>query len=209
MKVIAITNQKGGCGKSTIALNLAINLSLKGKGVVLFDTDPQQNALGTIQSRTDDLIPAYSVKSDIHKKIQSFDHLDYGIIDTPPHQSEIIRSALVSADLVIIPIQDSPLDIRSSKETVALVYKAKAYRPGMQVYFLLNRIQPNTILARGLRKHLERVYPEVGILKTELHNRVVYKQSLIYGQAVTEFEKRGPATEEINALTREIIDILE
>ncbi|MBF0518519.1 MAG: AAA family ATPase [Nitrospirae bacterium] len=208
MKIISIVNQKGGCGKTTIALNIAINIAFENKKVILFDTDPQRSATDTMSSRSDTIIDIQFVSTDVHSKVLNFSSYHYGVIDTPPHNDKTIRSAIICSDIIIIPIQDSPLDIRSASTSVDLINSARQHNHNIKAYFLLNRIQSNTILSKELDKHLRKLYKGISVLKSEVHNRVVYKQSLIYGQAVTEYEKLGPASNEINNLTKEILKIL-
>lgn len=208
MKVISLANQKGGCGKSTIVINLALNLALQKKRVILFDTDPQKSSYETLQVREDKLFKVVAVYSDIYQTLEKYEpDYDYALIDTPPHDTEIVTVSVVCSDLVIIPVQDSPLDIRSTKVTVDLIRKAKALNPDLKCYFLLSRIQPQTILAKELAEILKNRY-ETPILDTQISNRVAYKYSLIYGKAVTEMFNSDAAATEINALSNEILTIL-
>lgn len=206
MKVISVANQKGGCGKTTVIFNLAINLSYEDSRVLLIDTDPQKSTWETIQCRKDNSIETAYVDSNVHKYISKLEGYDYVLIDTPPHNDETIRSSIICSDIVLIPIQDSPLDIRSAGRTVDIILEAKKVNAGLKPFFILNRVQLNTILSKELRKHLRRIYPTIAILKIEVSNRVVYKQAMIYGQAVTEYERLGAASNEMNLLTKEVIN---
>ncbi len=208
MKVISLANQKGGCGKSTIIINLALNLALQKNRVILFDTDPQKSSYETIHVREDKLFKVVAVYSDIYQSLEKYEpYYDYALIDTPPHDNEVVTISVVCSDLVIIPVQDSPLDIRSTKVTVDLISKAKGLNPDLQCYFLLSRIQPQTVLAKELAEILKNKY-EIDILNTQISNRVAYKYSLIYGQSVTEMFSGDAAAVEINSLTNEIVNIL-
>ncbi|MBF0233726.1 MAG: ParA family protein [Desulfamplus sp.] len=208
MKVISLANQKGGCGKSTIIMNLALNFALQKKRVILFDTDPQQSSYETLQVREDKLLKVVAVYSDIYQSLEKYEpYYDYALIDTPPHDTEIVTVAIVCSDLVLIPVQDSPLDIRSTRVTVDLIRKAKELNPDLKTYFLLSRIQPQTILARELAEILKNRY-ETELLKTQISNRVAYKYSLIYGKSVNEMFSNDTANTEINDLSEEILTIL-
>ncbi|MBF0259538.1 MAG: ParA family protein [Desulfamplus sp.] len=208
MKVISLANQKGGCGKSTIIMNLALNFALQKKRVILFDTDPQQSSYETLKVREDKLLKVVAVYSDIYQSLEKYEpYYDYALIDTPPHDTEIVTVAIVCSDLVLIPVQDSPLDIRSTRVTVDLIRKAKELNPDLKTYFLLSRIQPQTILARELAEILKNRY-ETELLKTQISNRVAYKYSLIYGKSVNEMFSNDTANTEINDLSEEILTIL-
>ncbi len=209
MQVISLANQKGGCGKSTIVINLALNFALQKKRVILFDTDPQKSSYETLQVREDNLLKVVPVYSDIYKNLEIYEpHYDYALIDTPPHDNDIVTVSVVCSDLVIIPVQDSPLDIKSSKVTVDLIQNAKKLNPDLKCYFLLSRIQPKTVLAKELAQILRKKY-ETAILNTQISNRVAYKYSLIYGKTVTEMFDSDAAATEINDLSREVINILK
>ncbi|MBF0301433.1 MAG: ParA family protein [Desulfamplus sp.] len=209
MKVISFANQKGGCGKSTIVINLALNFALQKKRVILFDTDPQKSSYETLDIREDKLFKVVAVYSDIYQTLEKYEpYYDYAMIDTPPHDNEIVTVSVVCSDLVIIPVQDSPLDIRSTKVTVDLIRKAKTLNPDLKCYFLLSRIQPQTVLAKELAEILTNLY-ETDILNTQISNRVSYKYSLIYGKSVTEMFNSDAAATEINDLSNEILNILK
>lgn len=209
MKVISLANQKGGCGKSTIIMNLALNFALHKKKVILFDTDPQQSSYETLQVRDDKLLKVVAVYSDIYQTLEKYEpYYDYALIDTPPHDTEIVTVSIVCSDLVIIPVQDSPLDIRSTKITVDLIRKVRELNPELKSYFLLSRIQPQTILARELAEILQNRY-ETELLNTQISNRVAYKYSLIYGKSVNEMFSNDTASAEIDNLSDEILTILD
>ncbi|MBT7632257.1 MAG: ParA family protein [Desulfobacula sp.] len=209
MKVITLANQKGGCGKSTAIINLAIEFASKGDRVLLIDTDPQRSSYDTLQIRKDNLVHTIVAYSNLYEPLGKFeDQYEYIFIDTPPHADEVMAMAIACSDIVIMPVQDSPLDIMSTKSTVELVRKAKELNPGLLHYFLLSRIQPRTVLAKELVDILERNY-KMGILKTPLSNRVAYKYSLIYGNSVSELRNAAQAAQEIKTLAQEIKELVK
>ncbi|WP_321493415.1 ParA family partition ATPase [uncultured Desulfobacter sp.] len=216
MKVITLANQKGGCGKSTIVLNLAIEFALQRHRVIIFDTDPQGSCYETAQIRNgqEDQDETMQIKvapiyENLYQAIEEYDkNYDFAFIDTPPHDNEVVSVATLCSDLIIIPVQDSPLDIRSTKTTVNLINEAKKINPDITPYFLLSRIQTNSIMARELGQVLKSTY-KFDILETRLANRMAYKYSLIYGQNVSEFSSRDEASAEIRSLAREVLSILD
>ncbi len=208
MKVISLANQKGGCGKSTIIINLALTLALQKKRVILFDTDPQKSSFDTLQIREDQLLKVVTVYSNIYKMLEKYEpYYDFAFIDTPPHDTDNVTISIICSDLVLIPVQDSPLDIRSSKVIVDLIHQAKTINPDIMEFFLLSRIQPQTTLARELAEILKNKY-KTNLLATQISNRVAYKYSLIYGKAVTEMFENDLAATEITDLSNEILTIL-
>lgn len=213
MKVITLANQKGGCGKSTIVLNLAIEFALQRHRVIVFDTDPQGSCYETAQIRDDQeetvQIKVAAIYGNLYQTIEKYDKdYDFAIIDTPPHDNEIVTVATVCSDLIIIPVQDSPLDIRSTKTTVDLINEAQKLNPDIAPYFLLSRIQTNSVMARELAQVLKSTY-KFDILETKIANRMAYKYSLIYGQNVSEFSSKDNAAAEIRALAKEVLSILD
>lgn len=208
MKVISLTNQKGGCGKSTIIINLALQLALQNKRVILFDTDPQKSSYDTLLLRDDQLVKVVAVCSSIYQMLEKYEpYYDFALIDTPPHDTENVTVSIVCSDLVLIPVQDSPLDIKSSKATINLIRKAKTLNPDIMEFFVLSRIQPKTTLARELAEILKSKY-ETNLLDTQISNRVAYKYSLIYGKSVTEMFQNDLAATEISDLSSEILTLL-
>jgi len=213
MKIITLANQKGGCGKSTIVLNLAIEFALQQYRVIIFDTDPQGSCCETVEIRDDQgetpQIKVAAIYENLYQAIEECDNdYDFAIIDTPPHDNEVVTVATVCSDLIIIPVQDSPLDIRSTKTTVNLINEARKLNPDIEPYFLLSRIQTNSIMARELAQVLKSTY-KFDILETKIANRMAYKYSLIYGQNVSEFSDKDSAATEIRALAKEVLSILD
>jgi chromosome partitioning protein len=210
MKTITIANQKGGVGKSKISYNLLAELTTTNRKGILFDTDPQQSCVNIFQFRknADKNITVRPALEDIHYKIDQVKNIfDFAIIDTPPHNHKTMALAIICADLVIIPVQDSPMDILSTKNTVELIKKAQAENPNIKIYFLLSRIQPYTILSRELTDYLNNLY-DIPILNSITTNRVDYKQSVIYGLSAAEFKPESKAAQEITNLRQEIENIL-
>ena len=209
MKIITLANQKGGCGKSTISINLALSLAQQRHRVMLLDTDPQRNSFETIKVRDHRPIRVVATSKNIYQYLEKFENqYDYAVIDTPPHNEKVVSTSILCSDLVIIPIQNSPLDIRSTRTTVELIRKAKELNPQLMGYFLLYRIRPLTLATKELSEILKKRY-EIKILKSHVSNRDVYRESLIYGKGVSEFSHSNHAINEIISLVNEIKSILE
>jgi chromosome partitioning protein len=129
--IVAVINQKGGAGKTTIALNLAAVLASEGRRVLLIDADPQQTAQDWAAVR--ERPPPFQVvglsKPVLHRDLPplaaDYDHV---VIDGAPRNYEVARSAIAAADLVLIPVQPSGADFWASRETVGLVKEAHSFK---------------------------------------------------------------------------------
>lgn len=142
--IITIASQKGGVGKSTIAINLALVMAgySKKSSIALVDADSQQSCIKMLQGYKRNNLTLYPASEDPHytiEKIEKKHH--YILIDTAPHSHQTMYQATALSDFVIIPLQPSPLDIDAIENTVnALVTIKEKYNPTMQCYFLINRI---------------------------------------------------------------------
>src|SRR5260370_15583785 len=143
--IVALLNQKGGVGKSTLALHLAGAWALQGKRVTVIDADPQGSALDWSEQRANGQLPRlFGViglpRDTLHREAPALARdSDHVVIDGPPRIAALMRSALLAADLVLVPVQPSPLDGRASGEMLKLIEEARIFKPTLRPRFFLNR----------------------------------------------------------------------
>jgi chromosome partitioning protein len=207
--IVAVVNQKGGSGKTTIALNLAAALSEQGRRVMLADADPQQTALDWAAVR--DSPPPFQVigmsKPILHRDLPRLaaDYEDI-IIDGAPRNYEVARSAIGAADLVAIPVQPSGADFWASRETVKLVREMHSFKETQISVFVVSRRIGRTALGTGINDALAEF--ELPILKAGTTQRIVYAEALTAGTTVIETQPRGPAADEIRAIAGELQEMI-
>jgi chromosome partitioning protein len=206
MPVIAVLNQKGGVGKTTICTNLAACLALADQNILYIDADPQGSALDWNAARKQ--APLFTVvgipKNTIHRDIVSLSEpYRWTLIDGPPRVYDVAKSALAAADMVLIPVQPSPYDVWAAKEIVDLINEVWIHKPNLKAAFAINRKIVNTAIGRGDVVEALADY-KLPVLNTAICQRVSFAESAQHGLTVVETDPKGHAAQEIEALTADI-----
>jgi chromosome partitioning protein len=206
--IVALLNQKGGVGKTTLGLHLAGQWVGNGRRVVVIDADPQGSALDWSRQRAKEPLPRLFgvlglARDTLHREAPEIARdADHIVIDGPPRLAPLMRSALLAADLVIIPASPSPFDGWASGEILRLLREARVFRPQLVARFVLNRCSVRSVIAREAAEALADHEPP--ILATRVGQRVVFADAARTGQLVCEVPHGEAATAEITALAAEI-----
>lgn len=203
MKTIALVTEKGGTGKSTLAVHLAVCAARQGKSVAVIDLDPQGSALHWASLRGRDDVSVVSAK------IQELPGLlvsarkqgaDIVVIDTAGRSDVTTSQVLESADLVLVPCRASLYDLEASRHTAEMIRAAG----GTHAAFVLNAVPARGSRALEAREALETMLP---VSPVELHHLVAYSDALNDGRSVEELEPVGKAAQEIRALYEWIVNL--
>jgi chromosome partitioning protein len=214
-KVVAVVNQKGGSGKTTLVMQLAGSLAKRGAKILVVDADPQGTATRWAASAADNAPFPAAVMSlsaaggKVHREVAKFTEDYTGIlIDCPPAvDSPAPQSALLIADLALVPVIPSPLDLWAAVGIRGLIERIHDINEGLQARLVINSLEARTSLAREVKEILH----EFGIplMHSALHHRAVYRQSAVFGGTVHNFGgKAARAIEEVESLTDEVMRLL-
>ena len=203
--IISLLNQKGGVGKTTLAVHIAMAQAKRGRKVLLVDADPQHSALDWQDAReASRCFPVIGLPTKtLHKEIPAHArNYDCIIIDGPPRVNELARAAIMAADLVLIPITPSPYDVWAASEITTLIGEASAFKENLKTAFVINRKIANTAIGRDVAEALAGF--EYPVLRTAISQRVGFAESAAQGSTVLELDPEGAASREINGLVDEL-----
>ena len=198
MQTIAIISQKGGTGKTTLALNMAVASEFSGQPTVIVDLDPQASAKAWHDSRTEDsplVISAHASRLDEVLDVARENGAELIIIDTAPHSESDALKAARAADLILIPCRPALLDLRAIVSTKELVDLAKT--PALTV---INSAPPRGQLANEAVEAI-RGYG-LDIAPMIITQRAAFVHSITLGHSVLEYEPDGKAAQEVRELYR-------
>jgi chromosome partitioning protein len=212
MLTIAVLNQKGGVGKTTLTTNLAAAAHLDGKRTLVIDLDRQGSAFEwyTARGERSKLTGLATVRADKPLAVPRFKEITTGyeviVLDGPPRLGDITRSAGVAADVVLIPVQPGPFDLWATAETLEVLDSADAIREELgrkpvRRLFVVNRAAAGTVLAREAPTAIA----ERGeVASVVIHQRIAFAEAAANGECVLTTDPSGAAAEEIRALYRNL-----
>lgn len=204
MQVIAVLNQKGGSGKTTIATHLARALQLDGADVLLVDSDPQGSARDWAAVREDQPLTVVGIdRPTIDRDLKNVARKDFVVIDGAPQAADLAVSAIKAAHFVLIPVQPSPYDIWATADLVELVKQRIEVTDGkLQAAFVVSRAIKGTRIGAEVTEALNGY--GLPVLESRITQRVSYPGTAAAGSTVMDAEPDGDAAAEVRALANEI-----
>ena len=208
MKVISVLSQKGGSGKTTIAINIARCLQLKGFDVALIDTDPQASAREWNALAADDFFPVYGMdKGILEKDVRQLEKLaDFVIIDGAPRIEKSMAESIKLADFILMPIKPSQFDIWACKDAIELVQTRMQIDSRLKAGLVLSQTNKQTNLSKDVVQFITDNF-DIPLLNGSTGIRVSYAAVLSQGGSVFESDSKA-AQEEITQITHEILMML-
>ena len=211
IKVLSVLQQKGGVGKTTIAVHLATQIKELAPHlrIAIADADPQKSATTWLNKGTTG-VEVYSVAADIDganlkEELSSID-ADLVIVDLPPAIASVSMRATLYSDVILVPVGASALDIAAARHAIDLCKEALELDPDKKYLLVPNRIQMNTASGRELRDVLQQWGP---VSKATLCLRVAYADSVMHGAGINQFAPYSPGYQEIGFLAEEVMTLLD
>jgi chromosome partitioning protein len=205
MKVIAVLNQKGGSGKTTIATHLARGLQLQGHSVLLVDSDQQGSARDWRAVNEDNPVPVIGLdRPTLDKDLKNVSDKEFVVIDGSPQATNLALSAIKAADFVLIPVQPSPYDVWATSDLVDLVQQRIEMTDGkLKAAFVVSRAIQNTNIGKEVAAVLQDY--NLPVLDARIVQRVSYPNSASVGKTVFETDSaKSSAVTEITQLVNEV-----
>jgi len=208
MTTIAVINQKGGSGKTTIATNLAHALKRANAKVLLVDSDPQGSARDWNEANEGGILPVVGLdRETLPTDLMAIKGgYDFVIIDGAPQVARLAAAAVKACDVVLIPVQPSPYDIWAAEDLVDVIKARQEVTDGIpKAAFVISRSIKNTRLSGEVTEALNGYY--LPIFEHGTTQRVIYPTSASEGNTVFS-DPDGPAAKEIEAIAEELMEFI-
>jgi chromosome partitioning protein len=205
--IVTLMGQKGGVGKSTTAICLAMAAFERGHSTLLVDADPQGTlrTWSEVAAENQRAVPTVvSMGASMHRPGQLdvvAKNYDWTFIDCPPRHGDVQRSALMISDLAVLPCGPTASDVWALSTSIELIQEARILRESLQACIVITRKQPRTALGKEARAVLEK--SGLNVLHSELLYRVAYQEALALGSGVTG-RRRDAASCEVQGLFEEL-----
>lgn len=213
-RIIAICHPKGGVGKTTTTMILAAALAERGYRVLVADCDAQASASAWANAAPEGKpfpaavvnLSAYAGK--VHREIQKqLDNYDFIVVDCPPGLDSLSpQSAILVADLVLVPLPPSPADLWAARGVKLLIERGADFNPALRAAIL-----PNRVVRTSLSNAIMRELAEFGIplMSSRLTNRTAYQEAVVSGVSVSALGRDAKvAADEVNAFADEVLALL-
>lgn len=207
-RVLAVINQKGGTGKTTLAVNLAGGLIRRGR-TRLLDADPQASATqwASLAEAPGQGVPEVQpvAESVVDALERTREDAEYVVVDCPPHfDPDAARALMGAADTVLIPVLPSPMDLWGSVRLGEALEEARARKPGLGIYFLVNQMESRSALSRAMQHALAEFH--FPTLAARVRRRAIYRHAALEGRTVYNLGRRGEAAvQELEAVLEEVL----
>lgn len=206
-RVIAVINQKGGAGKTTLSMNLAAGLARRGDTIVI-DLDPQGSSCQWASMGSEpfpatvEQMPGDWNAAMLHQNYQGFRHV---VLDCPPSlESHASLQALRACDVALIPVLPSPIDLWASMKLPREIEEARKVNSNIKAYLVLNQLEPNSALSAAMQDALAEF--GIPVLNASMRRRASYRGAALEGISVYQMGGHGSsAVEEMEAIINEVI----
>jgi len=208
--------EKGGVGKSTVAVNMAAMAARKGRDVLLVDADKQLSSSMWAALRkglNDEELPKVTTiqlsGKNLHQEVKALvPKFQDVVIDAGGRDSVELRAALLVADRLLVPVRPSQFDLWSLTTVDRLVNDARVINPDLAVFVVLNfaSTNPSVKEAEEAREFIESEFPDMTLTKAVLSERIAYRRASGAGKSVPEFEAASYAAHEVRTLFKEIFN---
>ena len=203
--IIVVGGRKGGVGKTTVAINLSAELVRRGLDLVLVDTDRQESAYNWSQYRSEDeglpTVNCVQLYDNVTKQLLDLDkRYGYVIVDSPGRDALELRSSMLAADVLIIPFRPSQMDLDTMQAMQEVIKDTLVYNPNLTIVGVSTMASTNPVVneVEEARRYLSE-FPEIKMLDVVIHDRKIYRDSLIEGKGVVDMRNQK-ATDEIKTL---------